>query len=300
MREIGTLPDEQQAHRFADYALTQGVEVMVESDGDEWSVWVYEEDQIDQAKEQLTQFAAEPENKKYTQASQAADELRKQAEKREEQLRKQHVDVRSRWSRPMWQQCPVTTLMIGISVLVAISTNVGEKHEPVKKALSIAAYEIDGRYVRWTRGLPAVQEGQIWRLVTPIFIHFGYLHIIFNMLWLRDLGMSIEFRRGSWRYVLLVLAMAVPSNVGQYLWSGPTFGGMSGVVFGMFGYIWMKSRFEPESGFFIHPNIVFLMVAWFLVCMTGAVGSIANVAHAGGLAMGMLLGAAPALWKRAA
>ena len=60
----------------------------------------------------------------------------------------------------------------------------------------------------------------------------------------------------------------------------------------------MKSRLAPESGFYIHPNIVFLMVAWFLICMTGMVGNIANVAHGGGLAMGMLLGAAPALWKR--
>lgn len=295
MREIGTLPNERLARRFADYSLTQGVEVMVESDGDQWSIWAYEEDQIDKAKQELAQFTAEPDDARYVEAGRTAENLRREAEKREEQLRKQQVDVRARWQRPTWAQCPVTTAMIAISVLVAVTTNLGEKHEPVRKALSITGYSVLGYY---TPGLPEVRDGQVWRLVTPIFIHFGILHILFNMLWLRDLGMNIEFRRGSWRYALIVLAVAIPSNVGQYVWSGPTFGGMSGVVFGLFGYIWMKSRFEPESGFFIHPNVVFLMIGWFFLCMTGFVGEIANVAHGGGLVMGMLMGGAPALLKR--
>ena len=237
MREIGTLANEQLARRFEDYALTQGVEVMVESDGEDWSIWAYEEDQLDKAKDELAQFTADPDNDRYTQAADAADNLRQQAQKREEQLRKQHIDVRARWQRPMWAQCPVTTAMIGISIFVAIATNLGEKHEPIKKALSITGYQIDGNYVRWTRGLSEVEKGQVWRLVTPIFIHFTFLHILFNMLWLRDLGMNVEFRCGSWRYALIVLAIAVPSNVGQYLWSGPTFGGLSGVGFGPFGYV---------------------------------------------------------------
>ena len=39
--------------------------------------------------------------------------------------------------------------------------------------------------------------------------------------------------RGSWRYLVFVLLIAIPSNIAQYLWSGPQFGGMSGVVYGL-------------------------------------------------------------------
>jgi len=298
MRVIGTLTQGDLARRFRDYALTQGIELMVESEDEAWSVWVYEEDQIEQATDELARFNEDPDNQRYAQADQAAEELRKEAEKREEMLRKNQIDVRARWERPMWQQCQVTTAMIAISVLVAITTNIGEKHEPVIKLLSISPYQFEGGYS--DPGLEPILQGQIWRPLTPIFIHFGIMHVLFNMLWLRDLGMNIEFRIGGLRYTLLVLAIAVSSNFAQYLSTGPTFGGMSGVVFGLFGYIWMRGRLEPESGFYIHPNIVFLMIAWFVICMTGAVGHIANVAHGGGLAVGMLLGAAPSLRKRIA
>ena len=196
----------------------------------------------------------------------------------------------------MAQSCPVTFAMIAVSVIVAITTRLGDQHEPVQNALAIASYRIEGHTIYWKR-LDDVTNGQVWRLVTPIFLHFGILHILFNMLWLRDLGSAVEFRRRSLRFVLIVLSIAVASNVAQYLQSGPHFGGMSGVVFGLFGYVWMKSRYDPGSGFFLHPNTVFLMIAWFFVCMTGMVGAIANMAHGVGLVGGVVLGYAPILWR---
>ena len=69
--------------------------------------------------------------------------------------------------------------------------------------------------------------------------------------------------------------------------------GMSGVVFGLFGYVWMKSKFFPQEGFFIHPNTVVLMVLWFFLCMTPMIGGIANYAHSFGLVMGMILAFVP-------
>ena len=77
-----------------------------------------------------------------------------------------------------------------------------------------------------------VKSGEVWRFVTPAFIHFGFLHILFNMMWLYNLGMTVEFIRGTGRFVLLCVVIAVTSNVAQLFWSGPAFGGMSGVVCG--------------------------------------------------------------------
>jgi GlpG protein len=66
---------------------------------------------------------------------------------------------------------------------------------------------------------------------------------------------------------------------------------MSGVVYALFGYIWMKSYYEPEQGLFMHPNNVNLMLLWLVLCMTGVVGQIANAAHFVGLMVGVALAA---------
>ena len=82
----------------------------------------------------------------------------------------------------------------------------------------------------------------------------------------------------------MVLAIAVVSNLCQYLYDGPLFGGMSGVAYGLFGYIWIKSRVEPSSGFYMHQTTVMVMLVWFVLCFTPVLGGVANGAHAAGLA----------------
>ena len=96
----------------------------------------------------------------------------------------------------------------------------------------------------------------------------------------------------------MVLVIGLISNVTQYLYHGPNFGGMSGVAFGLFGYAWIKSEFDPDAGIFIPPRSVAMMLGWLVLCMTGLLGPIANAAHFAGLIVGILIGYGPVIRRR--
>ena len=112
----------------------------------------------------------------------------------------------------------------------------------------------------------------------------------------------IEQRQGSWRLGCLIVVIAALSNLGQYYVSGPNFIGISGVVYGLFGYIWMKGKFDPNSGYYVHPQTVMMMLLWFFLCLTKIMPGIANTVHGVGLLVGVAWGffaSLPALRNRA-
>ena len=110
------------------------------------------------------------------------------------------------------------------------------------------------------------------------------------MLWLFRLGSMIEGLLGQGRFILLLLGISGLSNVAQYLYAGPGFGGMSGVNYGLFGYVWMRGKYDPSSGLYLTPQDKMLMLVWFVVCFTNVVGPVANTAHAAGLVAGAVWG----------
>lgn len=299
MRQIGTLPTEEQASRFIGYLFTLGIEAKGEQDQTEWAIWAFDENRLDEARHELATFQEDPQAEKYQNLDQQISTLISEQSEKIKAAQRNKVSVRERWTAPAWQSTPVTTSLIAISlavVLVASSfesfMNLCDKKEPVVNLLMIEPVHdsVQEGYITWSRGLPKIQQGEVWRLFTPMFLHFSALHILFNMMWLKDLGRIIEIRRGHWRFLLMVLVIALLSNLAEYAASGPNFGGMSGVVYGLFGYIWIKSKFEPQAGFFMPPNIVFMMIGWFFICLTGVFGNIANTAHAVGLVTGMVMG----------
>jgi GlpG protein len=288
MRLIGHLAEEKAARTFADFLYVQKIESHVEFEkADGWGIWINDEDKIEEAAQLLTDFRANPSAPKYRAEAKSAAELRAEAEKDEAKWRKKLSD-RRHLLQPLRDHGfgPLTLGLMAISIVVFFLSKFGNDPRPVI-GLFITEFNAHGPL---GRVLPEVMHGQVWRLVTPIFVHFDPLHILFNMLWLRDLGSMIEGRQSSWQLALLVGVIAAGSNLGQFLIAGPVFGGMSGVVYGLLGYIWMRGKFDPGSGLYVHPSTVTMMIIWFFACFTPLIPHVANGAHAVGLVMGIAWG----------
>lgn len=292
MRQIGHLENEVAARTFGNFLYVQGVENEVEADAPQgWAVWIHSEDELERAAKLLAEFRADPANPRYRLTAAGADELRALAEKERAAYARKSAS-----GREIVQTLHAGGLGLVPLVLIIISAVVFLLQQSpgtaagVHRWLYMVNVQSDGEFVRWMPGLTEIRAGEIWRLFTPMFLHFGIAHILFNLFWLRELGRMIELRQGSWFLTLLVLTIAATSNFGQYLRGGPMFGGMSGVVFGLFGYVWMRAKFTPWSGYVIHPTTVMMQLLWLGVCFTGLVGPIANTCHTVGLAVGVAWG----------
>jgi GlpG protein len=288
MRPIGKLQEETPARRFGDFLYSKGIDCQVDptSQGT-WEIWVLDDVNVEKATSLLERFTLNPGDPAFALESGAAPRRRQPDEADQAPRRNRVVDARTMFYTPPVPIGPLSMVLIAISIAVTLFTSLNA-NENLRQFLSISQFVgPDGRYIEQQAFLPEVFRGQVWRLFTPMFVHFNLVHIFFNMLWLRDLGSMIEARKNSMFLLLLTLILAATSNVGQYLYSGPGFGGMSGVVYGLLGYIWMQGRFNPASKLSLHPQTVTFMIIWFFVCLSGLVGDIANTAHGVGLAVGV-------------
>ncbi|MDD0852278.1 rhomboid family intramembrane serine protease [Halobacteriovorax sp. GB3] len=138
-------------------------------------------------------------------------------------------------------------------------------------------------------GLLEITNGEFWRLVTPSFLHFGWMHVIFNLLWWKDLGKVVESTKGPLYLVLFVILISLGSNLGQYYISGPLFGGLSGVVYALLGRLWVQRLIDDKFEFGLPKQDAILMIAWFFLGLLNIMDMrMANMAHAMGLTLGML------------
>ncbi|MFC3095410.1 rhomboid family intramembrane serine protease GlpG [Alteromonas sediminis] len=133
------------------------------------------------------------------------------------------------------------------------------------------------------------ESGQWWRLVGPALIHFSALHIVFNLLWWWILGAPIENKFGTSFLVIFMLITATVSNVAQLVVSGPNFGGLSGVVYALMGFVWWVGWLKPQWGLSLPKHLVGFMLVWLVLGFADVLWvSMANTAHTAGLVSGCL------------
>ena len=141
---------------------------------------------------------------------------------------------------------------------------------------------------------PLTEAGEWWRLLTSTFLHFGLLHLAFNMwaLWVN--GIVAERLYGSSRYLLLYLVAGVAGSVTSFLWHPFVNGaGASGAIFGvlgaLFAYFLRTDTGVPKSVLVAQRNTagIFIVVS---ILNAARFPGIDNAAHLGGLAAGFVLG----------
>jgi GlpG protein len=198
-------------------------------------------------------------------------------------------------------QYKVVILVFVMTLLCAIDTALGSRLLRVESWLIVDFDEglSDGWFGYITSsGSEVAHKGLEWnyRLISPIFLHFGAMHFIFNLLWWRLLGGQVELRFGSWFLLILTLSGGVASNVSQYLYQTrlPLFGGLSGVIYVLVGFIAVWNRSSKLTKLPVRKEVLIFMVMWLLLCMSGLMETfgiyVANAAHIGGLAWGVTVG----------
>lgn len=300
MRHIGNVPTEFDAVRLGDHLFTMGIEVQVEPLGGEWEVWVRDEDKVDVGRRELCDYCAAPRDPRYDAAQASAAARRKEIAQERRQAQSLQVDARDQWQSPMRRRRPLVLLLALLCALVFVFTSQGARDSALRSDLTFCEIKPDGRVP--VDGWVNIRSGEVWRLVTPAFLHFSWAHLIMNLLALNYLGGLIEDRRGTVYLAIMVLVLAVASNVVQYWWTNsPMFGGISGVVFGLFGYLWMMTQFRPAAGMVMSRETIVMTLIFYVVCvlsgmeiMADSLGrvlpSIANAAHTAGLLVGMAWG----------
>lgn len=323
MRQLTTLQDEAAARRLAAWLVVQKIDVRLDAEKNGWAIWVMDEDRLAVAKQHLAAFQADPGHPQFRNVEQQAAALEREEQKKRERAQKNTIEMSRRWGNTVIppRSQPLVLAMVAISVLVFVLTDWGQQRGPgLLATLQFCGgaggvkdhVEIEGLVAEVHRG-PAltpvwsnIRAGEVWRLVTPMFIHFGWPHIIFNLMAVWSLGGQIENRLKTGWFLLMVIAIACVSNVAQVVvdtWWMKTelypfvgnFGGMSGVNYGLFGFIFVRTALFQDRNYVLSPGTSLIMFIWLVLCIASNFGGpnfggVANSAHVVGLLAGMAIG----------
>ncbi|MEU6301493.1 rhomboid family intramembrane serine protease [Streptomyces chartreusis] len=174
----------------------------------------------------------------------------------------------------------VTKILIGICLAVfLVQLSVGDRFTD--------SFTLLGQgYVPVLGEVGGVAEGQWYRMLTSMFLHGGYVHILFNVLSLWWIGGPLEAALGRARYITLYFVSGLAGSALTYLVAAanqPSLGA-SGAIFGLFGATAVLMR---RLQYDMRPIIALLVIN---LIFTFGWGNIAWQAHIGGLVAGVVIG----------
>ncbi|HET8731622.1 MAG TPA: rhomboid family intramembrane serine protease GlpG [Moraxellaceae bacterium] len=271
--QIVTFSERRPALALSDYLRTLGIPNRVEQVSDGFAVILENAADAPKAVEETHQFIAHPEDPRYLQASWESGQSPK------ESVYAEPSDNGTAWWRragPGTRGIALVCVLVYIGLAVDFDKVVGLLAFP--NAISVAAV-----------------NGQWWRLLTPAFMHFGLLHIVFNLLWWWELGGIVERVHSTIRLLAVSLVVALVSNAAQSLTYGADFGGLSAVIYGLMGYLWLYPVTDPGAPYRLRGGIVAFLLGWLVIGYTGLLDvlfgvHVSNNGHLAGLVTGAVLG----------
>lgn len=265
------------AHLLANYLTSQHIDAKVVQHDKEFVVVLDNSEHTDRAKVIAEDFLANPTNPKYQQAAwDSGKNVQLAPSGSGFALSKIMSDA---------VKAPFTSVVFALCVAVYLLSIFG-LFAPIAQHLLMQPFSV------------LLQNHEWWRLLGPAFIHFSALHIVFNLLWWGMLGAKIERTLGVSMLLIVFVISATVSNAAQALFSDPVqgnlllFGGLSGVVYAVMGFVWWLGWLRPSWGLSLPNSIVGFMLIWLVLGYADILWvNMANAAHTAGLISGCLLAA---------
>ncbi|GKW25724.1 rhomboid protease GlpG [Pectobacterium carotovorum subsp. carotovorum] len=252
------------AQAFVDYMRTQQIHLEMRPQGHEAELWLDDETQLRSVQEALEIFLRDPTNPRYLAASWQTGSM----------------DSGIQYQRYSFLQTlkqkagPLTLSVMVVTIAVFI-------------LMQISGYE---SVMAWLAFPAEGQQAQLWRWFSHALLHFSLLHILFNLMWWWYLGGPVEKVLGTGKLLVITLVSALVSGWAQSWFSGTYFGGLSGVVYALMGYVWLRGEREPDGYLAMPRSLIAFALLWLVAGYFDILGmSIANAAHVAGLIVGLLM-----------
>ena len=133
-----------------------------------------------------------------------------------------------------------------------------------------------------------LQPVMIYKLWSPTFVHYTLLHLCPNLVLFWLFAGKVE-RQSTFELIVVFLLLAAGANISQWLITGPHFGGLSGVVYGLMAYLTLLNRWAGVKNYYIDPMFGVLMLVLIPMAFAGFLGKVSSYAHLGGLISGVIL-----------
>ncbi|PKF63167.1 rhomboid family intramembrane serine protease GlpG [Psychromonas sp. psych-6C06] len=257
------------AQAFSDYLSQLQISNSIEHDSFHYHVVLNDLTQVERAQAELALFLENPNQEKYLSASWETGNT--------DTPRSELAYANSHLVRNFIDHAGWLTLSVFLFCVVIYALNTLGMFQPMQSGLAFFTYQ-------------PFDYSESWRFITPAFLHFSALHIVFNLLWWWQLAGVVEKQQGKQRLLLLFLFSAIASNLAQYFLVGPYFGGLSGVVYGLVGYCWLFGMLNKNSIVNLPNSYFAFLLGWLALGFIDVLPmNVANYAHLVGLLAGLLL-----------
>lgn len=265
--EVCVLPKER-ALTFVDHLNSKGYKAYACPGASEhWSVFVENYTDVGHAKRELLSWAQSPFDSTFNKASW----------ERGARTPKQRIFKGSRLGMLMWDPFSITSVIEIICVLFFIGQFINEPWMLETFSLNhVSGFDL---------------PFDIYRLLTPVFLHFGIMHIAFNLVMWEAMARPVERYLGRVKLFSVFISVALVSNVLQFAFMSQMgiFGGLSGAVYGILAYFGLVSkRADCPSGFVFPRGLI--AVSLIFIAFGFFTSGTANICHIGGLLLGLAWG----------